>query len=121
MKYVRIAVIVLLVALALAAGAAKIMKMPQEIEFFHNTIGMSVMAVVALGVVQVLSGLMLALQKTRLQGAMLLDITLLLSAVVVFMSGNIPFGLISLVPVVLTSWIIFDLLVTRSRLSATQL
>ena len=121
MKYARIAVLVLLIALAFAAGAAKIMKMPQEVEFFHATIGMNTVAVVGLGVLQALSGLLLIFTRTRLAGALLLDITLLFSAVVVFLSGNIPFGLISLVPVVLTSLLIMDQLATRARLRESQL
>ncbi len=115
MKHARIAVLVLLIALAFAAGAAKIMKMPQEVEFFQDTIGMNAVAVVGLGVLQVLAGLLLIATRTRLGGALLLDITLVFSAVVVFMSGNISFGLISLVPVVLTSLLIMEQLAARQR------
>lgn len=121
MKHARIAVLVLLIALAFAAGAAKIMKMPQEVEFFQTTVGMNATAVVVLGVLQVLAGLLLTAAGTRLAGALLLDITLVFSAVVVFMSGNIPFGLISLVPVVLTSLLIMEQLAAKQRLRETQL
>ncbi len=121
MKHVRTIILVLLTALAFAAGAAKIMKMPQELAFFQDTIGMNAMAVVVLGALQVLAAVLLIFARSRLAGALLLDITLVFSAVVVFLSGNIPFGLISLIPVVLTSLLIVDQLAARQRLQETKL
>lgn len=120
MAFVRSAILVLLIALALAAGAAKILKMPQEIAFFSEAIGMNATAVAGLGVVQALSGLLLMFARTRLIGAILLDVTLFFSAVVVFLSGNIPFGLISLVPVILTSLLIVEQLSAKTRLREFQ-
>lgn len=114
MKNARLAVLILLILLGLAAGAAKVMKMPQELEFF-GAVGLNSMGVTILGAAQMLGGLLMLFGKTRLPGALLLDVTLLLSAAVVFISGDIGFGILSLVPVVLNSLLIMDLLVQRAR------
>ncbi len=121
MKHAKTIVLILLIILAIAAGAAKVMKMPQELEFFGNAVGMNAMGVVILGALQLLSALLLLFVKTRLPGALLLDLTLIFSTAVLFIAGDIPKALMSLVPVILNSMLIFDLLVQRTRLSETRL
>ncbi|MFK8029713.1 MAG: hypothetical protein AB8G18_05705 [Gammaproteobacteria bacterium] len=121
MKLIRTAILILLILLALAAGAAKVMQMPQELEFFSTTLGLGATVVVAFGALQMLAGVLMTFAKTRLPGALLLDVTLVFSAALVFISGNISFGLVSLVPVVLNSLLIVDMLMARSRLRETQL
>ncbi len=120
-KHAKTIVLILLIILAIAAGAAKVMKMPQELEFFGNAVGMNAMGVVILGALQLLSALLLLFVKTRLPGALLLDLTLIFSTAVLFIAGDIPKALMSLVPVILNSMLIFDLLVQRTRLSETRL
>jgi len=80
--------------------------------------GYSAEFVVAFGACQFLGALLMVFQKTRLAGALVLGLTLFLSCIVVFMSGNIVFGVVSLVPVIMAdiaAWIEFK----RLRPSAT--
>jgi len=115
MKHAKTAVLVLLIALAIAAGAAKVMRMPQELEFFKNTLGLGANAVVLFGAAQLLAAVLMLFVKTRLPGALLLDITLVVSTAILFLAGDINKGLISIVPVVLNSMLIFDLVRQKSQ------
>ena len=77
------------------------MQMPQEIAFFQGQLGFSSNTIVTFGAVQLVGGLMVVFKKTRLAGSILLGLTLFLSSIAIFMSGNIGFGLVSLIPVVM--------------------
>ncbi|MEM7081438.1 MAG: hypothetical protein AAF465_01705 [Pseudomonadota bacterium] len=101
--------------MAIAAGAAKVLKMPQEIAFFHDTIGMSVNAVVALGAAQLLAGLLLLFAKTRLPGALIMDLTLLLSAVVLFMAGKLVMAVVTLAVAMIAGLLVVDEIRQKSR------
>ena len=99
-----------LVLLGIAAGVAKMMQMPQEMAFFQDTLGFSADLIVAFGALQFFSGLMMVFKKTRLAGSLILGLTLFLSCIVIFMSGNIAFGLVSAIPVIMAdiaAWIEF--------------
>jgi hypothetical protein len=99
---------ILLALLGVAAGVAKMIQAPQEIAFFQGELGYSTELIVAFGALQFLGGLMLVFKKTRLAGAILLGLTLFLSCIVIFMSGNIVFGLVSAIPVLMAdvaAWI----------------
>ncbi|MGI9222550.1 MAG: hypothetical protein ACR2QS_16100 [Woeseiaceae bacterium] len=91
----------LLALLGVAAGVAKMMQVPQEMAFFQGELGFGSNTIVAFGALQFIGGLMIVFKKTRLAGSILLGLTLFLSSVVIFMSGNIGFGLVSLIPVVM--------------------
>ncbi len=92
---------ILLALLGIAAGVAKMMQMPQEIAFFQGQLGFSSNTIVTFGAVQLIGGLMVVFKKTRLAGSILLGLTLFLSSIAIFMSGNIGFGLVSLIPVIM--------------------
>lgn len=92
---------ILLALLGIAAGTSKMMQTPQEMEFFQGQMGYSSELIVAFGALQFLGGLLMVFKKTRLAGAILLGLTLFLSCIVIFMSGNIGFGMISVIPVLL--------------------
>lgn len=83
--------------LSVAAGIPKIMQMPQELGFL-SSIGLSGVGVSVLGVVQLLGGIMLLWSRTRLAGAVLAGLALLVSSIAIFGSGDPTFGLISLLP-----------------------
>ena len=89
-----------LALLSFAAGAPKIMQMPQELEFLA-ALGFSAIIVSALGLVQVAGGTLLLVGRTRFTGAMLAAFALLVSALALFVGGNTKFGAISLLPVLL--------------------
>jgi len=92
---------ILLALLGVAAGVAKMLQTPQEMAFFQGEMGFSVEAIMAFGLLQLVAGVMLVFKKTRLLGAVLLGMTLFLSSIVIFVAGNIGFGLISLLPVLM--------------------
>lgn len=96
----------LLGVLNIAAGVPKIMQMPQELGFL-SSIGLSGLGVSTLGVVQLLGGIMLFWSKTRLAGAVLASLALLVSSIAIFIGGNSTFGLISLLPFVVALIIVF--------------
>lgn len=98
MKIFQIILLIILVLMSIAAGAAKVMSMPQEIGFFEIA-GLSTDFLVPFGILQLLGGLMLAVPKTRKPGAIVVALCFLVSALIIFKSGQIGFGLISLLPV----------------------
>ncbi len=92
--------VAVLTLLSLAAGGAKLAAMPQEIQFFEN-VGISTTWMLLLGIVQVSGGLLLIPQKTRRTGSVVTAAGFLASAAMIFVAGNIGFGLMSLLPVAL--------------------
>ncbi len=104
MKILKIFVVVLLALMALASGVAKVMQLPQELDFFQS-VGMNVTGVLALGVAQLLAALLLISPRSRLPGAVLLALTLMVSTIAIFMAGKMGFGAFSMVPIVLALWV----------------
>ena len=86
--------LVILVLLAISSGVTKIILMPQEVQFF-GSVGFSNLMLIIFGVSQVVGGLMLVLSKTRLIGAIIIAITFIISAVVLFMSENIVVAIVT--------------------------
>ena len=117
MKQVKTIIVVLLVLLGAAAGVAKMMQVPQELQFFAG-LGLNNFVVIAFGVVQFAGALLLAVPRTRLVGAIISDLAFTLSAVMIFLSGSIGFGLVALVPAILAGLIVFDEI--RPKLQAQQ-
>jgi hypothetical protein len=97
----------LLALLGVAAGIAKMLQSPQEMAFFQGEMGFNAEAIMAFGLLQLIAGVMLIFKKTRLIGAALLGITLLLSSIVIFMAGKISFGVISLIPVLMADLVVW--------------
>ncbi len=106
MKVLRVINLVLIVLLSASSALAKIMLMPQEVEFFGQA-GLSKPMLVAFGSLQMLAALLFVTTKLRKAGAILAALAFLGSAITIFISGNTAFGLISLLPVALSTLIIF--------------
>lgn len=106
MKIFKTIILVLLIAMSLGAGAAKIFQIPQEVEFFTQA-GLSVTFMMALGALQIAGGGFSAFQKFRKPGAAVMGIGFLVSTIVIFINGNIGFGVISLVPAALAGFLAF--------------
>jgi len=94
----------LLALLGGAAGAAKVARVPQEVAFFES-MGLGVWFVIAFGALQLAGAIALVVPRVRRAGAMLSAAMFLASAIMLFVSGAIPFGLISLLPVALLLWL----------------
>jgi len=107
MHRLRIAVLLILILLGGAAGLAKIMKMPQELEFFR-AFGLTELSLVLFGAAQVCGGVLLVFRRSRLAGAVISAIAFLASATMIFVTGALGFGAASLLPALMSGWIIWD-------------
>ena len=108
MKYFYYIILIALILMSLAAGAAKVTSADQEVQFFASA-GLDQTWVLPLGILQVIGGLAAAYHKTRSAGLAIVAIGFLASSIVIFITGNTAFGLVSLLPVALS-------LVVRARL-----
>ena len=107
MKIINLLVITVIALLSIAAGLAKVMQAPQEMEFLQG-LGLSPFLIVAFGLVQITGGILMAPKKTRLPGAILVTFAFFVSTVLIFMGGNLAFGLFSIIPIALAVVIIYQ-------------
>ena len=107
MKIVNILIIAIIALLSIAAGLAKVMQTQQELEFLQG-VGLSSALIVAFGLVQISGGVLLVLKKTRMLGAVLATSALVVSTVLIFLGGNLKFGLFSTIPIALACVIIYQ-------------
>ena len=84
----------------------RIMQTPQEMEFLQGA-GLSPGLIVVFGVVQILGGLLLVPRKTRMIGAVIAATVFAASTALIFMGGNLAFGLISILPIALAGIVIY--------------
>lgn len=105
MKALTMVLVVLITLLSIAAGAAKVLQAPQEVAFLQS-FGLSSPLIIAYGLVQLTGGILLAIPKTRKHGALVTISAFGLSSVFIFISGNYMFGVVSLIPVLLTGLIV---------------
>lgn len=105
MKIVNIIIFLIVTTLCVAAGGAKIMKIPKEAAFFE-TLGIDLIYMMILGAVQIAAAIFLIFYKTRNLGAILAAAAFLVSAGMILKTGQMSFGLFSLLPVLLSLYII---------------
>jgi uncharacterized membrane protein YphA (DoxX/SURF4 family) len=103
-KILNILLIAIITLLSIAAGFAKVMETPQEVEFLQS-FGFNTTQIIVYGFVQIGGGVLLALPKTIRWGALITILAFLLSSALIIIDGDLMFGLISLVPVLLTALI----------------
>lgn len=94
-RYLRWALLAVLILLSLCTGITKLIRLPAEMELFARA-GFSDGMTVLFGVVQVLGGLLLLATKTRRAGALIMAVTFVIASGVVFASGMTAFGIVSL-------------------------
>lgn len=92
--------LVLVVLLSITAAVPKLLRVPQEVTFFES-VGLAGSAVLMFGFVQLAGGILLVFSRARLWGAGVVAVTFLASAIMVFLSGNTAFGLVSILPVLM--------------------
>ncbi|XOV77999.1 MAG: hypothetical protein ACFHVJ_13730 [Aestuariibacter sp.] len=100
MKILTIALIAIVALLSIAAGLAKLMAVPEEVQFLQQ-FGFNALAISLYGVIQVSAGLLLSIPKSRMIGVAITIVAFGLSTVLIFVSGNYIFGLVSLLPIAL--------------------
>ena len=107
MKSVKIIILIVLIALGISAGIAKVMLIPEELEFF-TSVGLSETLLILFGVIQILAGIFLMPKKFRKLGAAILAFTFCVSTVLIYLNGQIAFAFFSIVPILLTLIVIRD-------------
>ena len=95
----------ILVFMAISSGVTKIMLMQQDVDFFGKY-GFTNPILITYGVTQLVGGILLALPKTRIAGALVVAITFLISLVVLVMSGNIPVAIVTSICVAFLAFVI---------------
>jgi hypothetical protein len=106
-KIVNSLIIAIIALLSIAAGLAKVMQTQQEMEFLQG-VGLNSVMIVTFGLVQIAGGVLLVLRKTRMLGAVLAASALAVSTVLIFIGGNLAFGLVSILPIALACVIIYQ-------------
>lgn len=119
MKILVITIAVLIGLLSIAAGAAKIALVPEEVEFLSQ-FGFTSVLIVLFGIVQVMAGLLLIIPKTRFHGALVAAFAFALSAILLLIAGNLAFAGVSLVPVILASLIAYHSYSVRRAIAASE-
>ncbi len=107
MKIFNILLVSILALLSAAAGIAKVMQAPQEMEFLRG-LGLSTTVIVVFGAVQIAAGILLVPRKTRTFGAVLAIVALAVSTVLIFVSGNVAFGVVSMLPIAMAGVVIYQ-------------
>lgn len=95
MKRLIIVLTALLALLAVASGIPKVMLMEQEVLFF-GAYGISDGLLIMFGLSQVLAGVLLIMPKTRVAGGLLLALTFTVSAVMLWMAGNVMMATVTI-------------------------
>lgn len=113
MKIVNYLLIAIIALLSIAAGLAKVMQTQHEMEFLQG-FGLSPFLIVVFGLVQIVGGILLVPNKTRMLGAILVISALVVSTVLIFMGGDLAFGLVSVIPIALAGVIIYQAQVVRT-------
>lgn len=114
MKAAITIVTVLIGLLSIAAGAAKVALVPDEVRFLSQ-FGFSSALTIAFGVTQILGGLLLVFPATRTSGSIIAGIAFGLSALLLLISGNLVFAGISLLPVGLAGLIAYRSYVSQKK------
>ena len=105
MKTINILIVAVIALVSIAAGVAKVMQVPAEMEFLQG-LGLTLPLIMAFGVGQVIAGALLVWPKTRVPGCVVAIIGFSLSTALIFISGDTKFGVISILPIILAAVIL---------------
>lgn len=107
MKIVSIILIATMALLSIAAGLAKVMQVPEEMTFLTG-LGLDNTMIFIFGAIQIVGGILLAIPKSKMYGSVIVAISFLGSAILVLVGGNFTFGIVSMLPVVITGFIVYQ-------------
>ena len=96
---------ILTTLLSISTGVFKLLQQQADIELF-NAIGFNELMVTALGCVQLIGGILLIPSKTRKLGAFIMIPTFIIASIAVFANSLIPFGIVSLLFIVMTYFVV---------------
>ena len=114
MKVINIVLTTLIVLLSVAAGLAKVTQVPQEVEFLTG-LGFNPTLILIFGFLQIVGGILTAIPITKLFGSAIVVIGFLVSAALVLVNGNVIFGLISMIPVIITGFIMYQAVINSRK------
>ncbi len=97
-------ILTILIFLAISSGVTKIMLLSQDVEFF-GAYGFSHTMLVALGITQLIGGILMVIPKFRMYGAVIVAITFLISLVLLVMDSNFLVAGITMVAITLLGWV----------------
>lgn len=106
MKLYQVLLIIVIGLISASAGAAKVLTVPQEVVFFKN-LGIGTPYLVAFGVAQIGAGAILLSRTTRHFGLFVAAAMFLLSSLLLLLSGNLRFAVISVAPAALAAYLGF--------------
>jgi len=86
LKIINILIVAAIAILSVAAGLAKVMQSQQEIEFLQG-LGLSIFVIMVFGLIQIIGGVLMAPEKTRMPGAVLVTLGFVVSTVLIFIGG----------------------------------
>ena len=101
----KVIILVVLIGLGMISGTAKILLMPEEVEFFTR-VGLNETLIILIGITQLIGSIVIFFKKPRKIGAFILAVTFGISTFMIFLSGKIVFGFISFLPILMTYFII---------------
>lgn len=107
MKKLNFVLIALIALLSIAAGCAKVMSAPQEVAFLQG-FGFNTTLIIIYGLVQIIGGILLVISKTKILGATISIVAFTFSSILIFVDGNVVFGLVSLLPIALIGFIFWQ-------------
>jgi len=96
----------IIILLSIGAGLAKVMQVPQEVAFLEG-VGLTTLMIIAFGVFQILGGLLTAIPKSKFYGSVIVIVGFIISTILIFLTENVKFGMISMVPVILAGVVAF--------------
>lgn len=105
MKILTMLLLVIIALLSIAAGVAKVMGLPQEVQFLEG-FGLNSMLIVLYGLAQIVGGILFAIPKTLRLGAIIIIVGFALSAALIALAGNYVFSLVSLLPIAITVFVL---------------
>jgi hypothetical protein len=106
-KILHLILVAIIALLSIAAGAAKIFQSPEEVQFLEG-FGFSQKLILIYGLVQVIGGILLAIPKTLKVGSIITIFAFTLASILIALSGNYVFSLISLLPIAMTVFIFWQ-------------
>ena len=95
---------ILLILLSISTGVFKLLQQEADIMLFE-VLGMNATHTTLLGLIQVIAGILLIPSKTRKLGALIIIPTFILATIALFMNQMIPFGLVSLIFILMGYWV----------------
>jgi uncharacterized membrane protein YhdT len=103
MRMLYLVLVAALALISLAAGAAKLVAAPGEVDLLAAA-GLGTVWLWPLGILQVVGAVLAAIARTRSAGLIGIAMGFAVSCLVIFLAGNVAFGLVAVVPVALAAW-----------------